>query len=101
MPTLRLTARGLAALRATPTAQGDFWERDLPGLRGRTPPSGLRTAMVRYRRAGLYRRLKVGTLPPLSLADARSLAAKALSQVTLGLDPALAREGGRGAATFA
>ncbi len=101
MPTLRLTARGLAALPAPPTSQMDFWDRDLPGFGVRVSSSGLRTAMVRYRRAGLYRRLKIGTLPPLSLADARDLAAKALSEVTLGLDPALAREEARGAATFA
>jgi integrase len=101
MPTLRLTARGLAALPASPTAQVDFWDRDLPGFGVRVSSAGLRTAMVRYRKAGLYRRLKLGTLPPLSLADARSLAAKALSEVTLGVDPARAREGDRGAATFA
>lgn len=101
MPTLKLTARGLAALATPSTAQVDFWDRDLPGFGIRVSPSGLRTAMVRYRRAGLYRRLKIGSLPPLSLADARDLAEKALSQVTLGRDPALAREEGRGAVTFA
>lgn len=47
------------------------------------------------------RRATLGTLPPLSLADARELAREALRQAALGHDPASARRQAREALTVA
>jgi integrase len=53
-----------------------------------------------YRRAGRLRRATLGTLPPLSLADARELARKALVDAATGNDPAAAKIEQRAAPTF-
>ena len=47
------------------------------------------------------RRATLGTLPPLSLADARQLAREALREAALGHDPASAKREARGALTVA
>lgn len=55
--------------------------------------------MVRYRAGGRkWRRLKIGNMPPLTLADARGKALAALRAVELGEDPAAERERARTAA---
>ena len=53
-----------------------------------------------YRRAGRLRRATIGTLPPLSLADARELARKALVDAASGNDPAATKAQDRSAASF-
>lgn len=101
MALIKLTARTLSSL--TPPAQGrlEVWDEDLPGFGLRVTASGRITATVLYRRAGRLRRATLGTLPPLSLADARELARKALVDAASGNDPAAAKAEDRAAASFA
>jgi len=54
-----------------------------------------------YRHGARVRRATLGTLPPLTLADARDLATKALRAAALGGDPAAAKRAAREAITLA
>lgn len=91
MPTIRLTPRGIAALR-TVEAQVEFWDDVVPGLALRVSRRGRKTYIVRYRAGGKHRRLALGRHPHLSLADARSKARAALADVQGGVDPALEQQ---------
>lgn len=51
-------------------------------------PTGKRAWQVRYRHSGVQRRMKLGSYPVLSLADARKRAREVLAQVAVGEDPA-------------
>lgn len=97
---MKFTDRGIRALRPPPSGMLEASDVDLPGFGVRVMPTGLRTWVVRYRHCGRVRRLKLGNLPPLGLAEARALAQKALSQAALGQDPAQAKTEARGAPTF-
>lgn len=92
MPTLRLTARGVAALE-THRSQETFWDELLPGFGVRVSgKTGSKTYLVRYRANGTHRRLKLGRHPALGLASAREKARKALADAQAGVDPALERK---------
>lgn len=88
---MRLTARGVAALR-TDEPQAEFWDDVVPGLALRVGRGGTKTYIVRYRANGRHRRLTLGKHPRLSLADARDAARKALAQVAAGEDPSQDRQ---------
>lgn len=89
MPQVRLTARGLQAL-STEKRQEDFYDELTPGLCVRVSgTSGQKTWLVRYRASGKRRRQKIGTYPPISLADARSKARGIITRAQGGEDPAL------------
>ncbi len=93
------TDRGVRALKAPVDGLLEAWDATLPGFGVRVSSSGLRTFMVRYRAGGRkWRRLKIGNMPPLTLADARGKALAALRAVELGEDPAGERERARTAA---
>ena len=98
----RLTHRTVATLKAPAAGVSDIWDESLTGFGVRVAASGLKTFFVRYRAKGARkrRRLKLGSFPTLSLARARELARKKLSEAELGQDPAgkLAEE--RRAPTF-
>jgi len=71
---MRLTAKGLEALTSD-DPQTDFWDTLTPGLCLRVSgATSRRTWFVRYRANGKHRRLKLGTYPALSLAEAREAA---------------------------
>jgi integrase len=55
-------------------------------------PSGVKSWQVRYRTAGVRRRMALGSYPAVSLADARKSANEALLKVLEGADPAGERE---------
>ena len=86
----------------------DYWDDGLPGfgLRvspiGRKSPQGRKTWIVMYRRpTGSVSRLKLGTYPSVSLADARLEAKRRLGEVELeGRDPIADRHAKRDAETF-
>jgi integrase len=89
---MKLTARTLETLR-TPDRRLELADDDTPGLSLRLTPNGARTWSVRYRveggRAGRMRRLTLGSLAVLSLAEARKKAREALNGVAFkGTDPA-------------
>ena len=92
MPKVKLTAKGLDGLTSD-TPQTDFWDALTPGLCVRVSGStGRMTWLVRYRANGKHRRMKLGTHPSLSLADARSAARSIQARADAGEDPAADRE---------
>jgi hypothetical protein len=95
MPTIRFTARTLEALKATPNAQIDYFDRSIPGFHMRISPRGPKTFGVMYRHAGRVRRMTFGTFPPLKLADARERAKEELRKVAKGEDPGAQKAGER------
>src|SRR5437870_1400110 len=99
MPRLRLTARTVEAARPPATGRLELFDEGLPGFCIRITPNDRRTACVFYRVGSRLRRATLGTLPPLSLADARQLAREALRDAALGHDPASAKREAREALT--
>ena len=101
MPTVKLTARTVEAARPPTSRRLELFDVDLPGFCIRITPNDRRTACVFYRVGSRLRRATLGTLPPLSLADARQLAREALREAALGNDPASAKREAREALTVA
>jgi integrase len=101
MPTVKLTARTVEAARPPRSGRLELFDVDLPGFCIRITTSDRRTACVFYRVGSRLRRATLGTLPPLSLADARQLAREALRDAALGHDPASAKREAREALTVA
>ncbi len=98
----RLTHRAVATFKPPSVGVLDIWDETLTGFGVRVASSGLKTFHVRYRAKGARkrRRLKLGVFPTLSLAQARGLARKKLSEAELGQDPAGERAAERRAPTF-
>jgi integrase len=99
MPTLKLTARTVQAAKPPASGRLELFDEDLPGFCIRVTANGRRTACVFYRVGPRLRRATLGTLPPLTLADARQLAREALRDASLGQDPASAKRAAREALT--
>ena len=73
----------------------------MPGFGLRISAAGKRTWIAMYRtKEGRQRRLKLGTTPPITLADARDEAREALRAAQKGKDPAEARDKERSADTI-
>ena len=88
MPRIKLSARGIMALR-TDRAREEFWDTVTPGLVLRVSGgSGAKTWAVRYRINSARRRQKLGNYPRLSLAQARAAAREVLRKADSGEDPA-------------
>ena len=90
---LEMTAQSVKALR--PRADR-YLVRDtkVSGLELRVNPDGTKTWTLRYR-FGKHRRLKIGPLKRISLAQARTLANRALRKVDGGIDPQAERQAER------
>jgi integrase len=101
MPTLKLTARTVEAARPPASGRLELFDEDLPGFCVRITANDRRSACVFYRVGSRLRRATLGTLPPLTLADARDLARVALRDAALGQDPAAAKRESREALTVA
>lgn len=99
MPSVKLTARTVEAVRPPRSGRLELFDEDLPGFCIRITPNDRRTACVFYRVGPRLRRATLGTLPPLTLADARQLAREALRDAALGHDPASAKREAREALT--
>ena len=102
MPTIPFTVRKLESLKKLTSSRVDFWdEDDTPGFGLRISAAGKRTWVAMYRtKEGRQRRLKLGTFPPMTLADARDEAREALRAAQKGKDPAEARDKERSADTI-
>ena len=83
--TNRLTARGVATMKA-PGLHADG-----NGLYLKISLSGSKSWTLIYRYGGKRRELGLGPLPPITLAQARSVAVKSKALVREGTDPMLAR----------
>jgi integrase len=102
MPSVKLTARAVEALRPPASGQLDYWDADNPGFGVRISVGGRKTWVVMYRHGNVKRRLTLGTYPALSLANAREKAGKALHAVQYDdADPAAEKKAERAAETFA
>ena len=98
MPTLLLTDRRASSIRPTAT-RVEYVDRKVPGLALRVTPNGAKSWTVRYRHRGRLRRLTLGDVAVISLADARARARDALHNASKGEDPAAEKQAGRRAET--
>lgn len=101
MPRIKLTARSVAAIKPPAKGQVDYFDESLPGFGVRVSYGGVKAWILMYRHGGIKRRLKLGTYPALSLADARSMAKDKLHLAARGSDPAGAKAAERRAETVA
>lgn len=99
MPPLLLTDRRIAALKPTRT-RTEYLDEKVPGLALRVTPNGVKSWTVRYRHRGWLRRLTLGDVAVVSLADARARARDALRDASKGKDPAAEKKAGRKAETI-
>jgi integrase len=88
LPKSRLTAAAVARIKPPRTGQIDHFDAGYPGLALRVSYGGTRTWVWFYRQDGKLRRLTLGTLPKLGLADAREAWRLAREQLSKGLEPA-------------
>lgn len=101
MPTVNLTARFVAALKPPPPKQQmTYWDESLPGFGVRVSYQGTKTWIVMYRHGNRVRRLKLGRVATLELAEARKQARGKLSAVDDGEDPAADKAAIRAGKTF-
>ncbi|MFI5015237.1 MAG: integrase arm-type DNA-binding domain-containing protein [Hyphomicrobiales bacterium] len=101
MPTMTLTARGVAAIETAPRGRVEYWDVELPGFGLRVSEHGRKTWTVMYRHEGRLWRLTIGTYPVVPLADARLKANDVLHAVARGEDPATEKRIERMAETVA
>lgn len=75
----------------TVSQRTDFADATVPGLSLRVTPTGAKSWALRYRVGGRVRRLTLGTVATLSLADARARARSEWKAIGKGADPATAK----------
>jgi integrase len=101
VPTVNLTARLVAALKPPPPKlQVTYWDESLPGFGVRVSYLGTKTWTVMYRHGNRVRRLKLGRVTSLDLAEARKRARGKLAAVDDGDDPAADKAAIRAGKTF-
>lgn len=81
-----LTAKGVDALKPG-ASRKEVPDGKMPGLYLIVQTSGAKSWAIRYRAKGKPRKHTLGTYPAIKLADARTLAAEALTAVAEGRDP--------------
>ena len=83
---MRFTDRGIAALK--PRAERyEVWQDGRSGFGVRVAPSGRKSWIFMYRCEGRARRMTLGTIPKVGLANARVAFASAKCRLALGEDP--------------
>jgi integrase len=96
-----LSATTLRALKPPPTGSVDYFDDLTPGLSLRVTANDARTWTVFYRdQHARQKRLTLGRLPAVSLADARELAREAQRSVAKGGDPVVEKRAARDVLTF-
>jgi integrase len=105
MPQLNLTAKTIDGLRLAEDGQVEYWDAALKGFgvrvsRTGTSDSETKTFFVRYRAGKRMRRLTIGDVGRVTLADARTRARGILVSVDNGDDPSVARVAAKRAQTF-
>ena len=105
MPTIKLTDAAVQRFKAPPGGRVEYFDASLPGFGVRVAgptgrsPEGRKSWVLLYRYGGEQRRLTLEpTYPALGLAAARRKAGDALTMVSEGKDPALAKAQTRAAA---
>jgi integrase len=87
LPKSHLTAAAVARIKPPRIGQIDHFDAGYPGLALRVSYGGTCTWVWFYRQDGKLRRLTLGTLPQLGLADAREAWRQAREQVSKGMEP--------------
>ena len=100
MPTVRLTTRGVNAIKKPKTGRVEYWDTVITGLGLRVSETGRKSWVVMYRNQGRLRRMTLGTYPKKSLATARNEAGDILGRASGGKDPAAEKNAERKAGTF-
>ena len=88
MSQISLTDMALRRISPPPFGSLEVWDGKIPGFGIRVSPKGTKSFILVFRVDGRARRLTIGRYPTLSLAEARSLAKQALSEIAQGNDPA-------------
>lgn len=88
MPKRNLNAAVVERLKPPATGQEDHFDQGYPGLALRTSYGGRKSWVFFYRLNGKQRRMKLGTWPSMSLAEARQAWRDARNEVEVGNDPA-------------
>jgi hypothetical protein len=93
---MRLTMEFLESLRC-PEGRRDkmVFDDKQVGLGVRVTSSGRKTYLAQYTRAGVRRRIPLGSSSAISLDDAREAVRKIMADVANGRDPALERKAAR------
>ena len=95
MPRVRLTVRQAESLKPIGGERTDYFDKVCPGLVLRVSAQGKRTWNAFLRVNGKQRRFKLGTIPALTLADARDQATEARRKAEKGQDPSQERQEAR------
>ena len=95
MPSTFLTDLAVRNLQPQPGKQVDHYDSKIRGLAVRVSPKGTKAFIVWYRMGGKGHRLKLGTFPTMTLAEARQRAQQALVRVADGHDPAAEKQRAR------
>lgn len=98
---MNFTARGVNSLKPTPGKRAEYFDAMVRGLALRVTEKGAKTWTVMYRYRGRLRRLTLGSLDVLTLAEARERARDAMRDAQDGTDPAQVKQDGRTAETIA
>ena len=93
-----LTAPMIEKLKADPVKRVEVSDGLLPALRVVVQPSGVKSYAVRYRHRGRTRKYTIGPVGTCSLAEARDVARRALSDASQGVDPMEKRQASKEAA---
>src|SRR5262245_17910841 len=96
----KFTSRLIASLKPPATGQLDIWAAGLPGFGLRLSTGGRKTWVGMYRLGSRKYRYKLGTHPPMALAQARDEAKAALATVQRGGDPMAEKRTRREAESF-
>lgn len=101
MPSRKFTTKTAASLKPIPGRRMEYFDTATPGLALRVTGAGVKTWALLYRHRGRLRRLTLGTLKNLGLAEARAKARNAVRSVGDGKDPAAEKQQARTAQTIA
>jgi integrase len=91
MPSRAFTAASVERTKPPAKGQVDHFDKGFPGLALRVSYGGGKTWTYFYRAAGRLRRLKLGTYPGMTLAEAREAWRAARKETAAGRDPAAQR----------
>jgi integrase len=99
MPTISLTAKGVASLQPQ-AKQVDYFDENLAGFALRVSPGGRKAWTVLYRHNRRLRPITLGSYPAMELAAAREEAKRQLRKAGRGEDPAGVKRRAATAETF-
>ena len=97
----KLNARKVESLRPIPGKRTEYHDSEVKGLSLRISAQGAKSWSVLYRHRGRLRRLTLGSVDVISLADARERAGDELYKASKGGDPATEKQQEKKAETIA